>query len=116
MQEVQALGPLCHGSPTHTGSASWPSSSAVRSDHRYQNHTKGLVSAPCSLSRPLLLCPSGASPYWAASRGSTGTNASGIFCSLKGVDLQKLMDTGTFICNALNRRTNSKVSQASCRL
>uniref|UniRef100_A0A8C3PT03 Hydroxymethylglutaryl-CoA lyase, mitochondrial n=1 Tax=Calidris pygmaea TaxID=425635 RepID=A0A8C3PT03_9CHAR len=33
-----------------------------------------------------------------------------------GVDLQKLMDTGTFICNALNRRTNSKVSQASCRL
>ncbi|NWR42835.1 HMGCL protein, partial [Regulus satrapa] len=33
-----------------------------------------------------------------------------------GVDLQKLMDTGTFICNALNRKTNSKVSQASCRL
>ncbi|XP_061870375.1 hydroxymethylglutaryl-CoA lyase, mitochondrial isoform X2 [Colius striatus] len=33
-----------------------------------------------------------------------------------GVDLQKLMDTGTFICNALNRQTNSKVSQASCRL
>lgn len=36
--------------------------------------------------------------------------------SWKGVDLQKLMDTGTFICNALNRRTNSKVSQAACRL
>lgn len=36
--------------------------------------------------------------------------------SWKGVDLQKLMDAGTFICNALNRRTNSKVSQASCRL
>ncbi|NXL87116.1 HMGCL protein, partial [Alectura lathami] len=33
-----------------------------------------------------------------------------------GVDLQKLMDTGTFICNALNRRTNSKVAQALCRL
>lgn len=38
------------------------------------------------------------------------------FSPMKGVDLQKLMDTGTFICNALNRRTNSKVSLASCRL
>ncbi|KAJ8289375.1 hypothetical protein GJAV_G00000560 [Gymnothorax javanicus] len=33
-----------------------------------------------------------------------------------GVDLQKLMDAGAFICQALNRRTSSKVAQASCKL
>ncbi|XP_019367940.1 PREDICTED: hydroxymethylglutaryl-CoA lyase, mitochondrial [Gavialis gangeticus] len=33
-----------------------------------------------------------------------------------GVDLQKLMDVGAFICKALNRRSNSKVAQATCRL
>ncbi|XP_066573352.1 hydroxymethylglutaryl-CoA lyase, mitochondrial isoform X1 [Amia ocellicauda] len=33
-----------------------------------------------------------------------------------GVDLQKLMDAGAFICRSLNRRTNSKVAQASCKL
>ncbi|XP_028936615.1 hydroxymethylglutaryl-CoA lyase, mitochondrial isoform X2 [Ornithorhynchus anatinus] len=33
-----------------------------------------------------------------------------------GVNLQKLMEAGAFICQALNRRTNSKVAQASCRL
>ncbi|XP_028675077.2 hydroxymethylglutaryl-CoA lyase, mitochondrial [Erpetoichthys calabaricus] len=33
-----------------------------------------------------------------------------------GVDLPKLMDAGAFICRALNRKTNSKVSQAFCRL
>lgn len=34
-----------------------------------------------------------------------------------GVDLSKLMDAGTFICHSLNRKTNSKVSQAtSCKL
>nr|XP_006130548.1 hydroxymethylglutaryl-CoA lyase, mitochondrial isoform X7 [Pelodiscus sinensis] len=33
-----------------------------------------------------------------------------------GVDLQKLMEAGMFICKALNRRTSSKVAQASCKL
>ncbi|KAJ8287398.1 hypothetical protein COCON_G00000570 [Conger conger] len=33
-----------------------------------------------------------------------------------GVDLSKLMDAGAFICQALNRRTSSKVAQASCKL
>ncbi|XP_018602443.1 hydroxymethylglutaryl-CoA lyase, mitochondrial isoform X1 [Scleropages formosus] len=33
-----------------------------------------------------------------------------------GVDLQKVMDAGAFICRFLNRRTSSKVAQASCRL
>ncbi|CAL8271992.1 unnamed protein product [Merluccius merluccius] len=34
-----------------------------------------------------------------------------------GVDLSKLMDAGAFICHSLNRRTNSKVSQAThCKL
>ncbi|XP_038613771.1 hydroxymethylglutaryl-CoA lyase, mitochondrial isoform X1 [Tachyglossus aculeatus] len=33
-----------------------------------------------------------------------------------GVNLQKLMEAGAFICRALNRRTNSKVAQASCKL
>ncbi|XP_032645452.2 hydroxymethylglutaryl-CoA lyase, mitochondrial isoform X1 [Chelonoidis abingdonii] len=33
-----------------------------------------------------------------------------------GVDLQKLMEAGVFICKALNRRTSSKVVQASSRL
>ncbi|XP_043361938.1 hydroxymethylglutaryl-CoA lyase, mitochondrial isoform X3 [Dermochelys coriacea] len=33
-----------------------------------------------------------------------------------GVDLQKLMEAGVFICKALNRRTSSKVVQASCKL
>uniref|UniRef100_A0A1A8S3K7 hydroxymethylglutaryl-CoA lyase n=3 Tax=Nothobranchius TaxID=28779 RepID=A0A1A8S3K7_9TELE len=33
-----------------------------------------------------------------------------------GVDLLKLMDAGAFICRALNRKTNSKVAQAACKL
>ncbi|XP_056120336.1 hydroxymethylglutaryl-CoA lyase, mitochondrial [Rhinichthys klamathensis goyatoka] len=33
-----------------------------------------------------------------------------------GVDLPKLLDAGSYICNSLNRRTNSKVAQASCKL
>ncbi|XP_012679625.1 hydroxymethylglutaryl-CoA lyase, mitochondrial isoform X2 [Clupea harengus] len=33
-----------------------------------------------------------------------------------GVDLHKLMDAGAFICQFLNRRTSSKVSQAACKL
>ncbi|XP_009872876.1 PREDICTED: hydroxymethylglutaryl-CoA lyase, mitochondrial [Apaloderma vittatum] len=62
----------------------------------------------------------GGCPYAQGASGNVATedlvymlNGLGIHT---GVDLQKLMDTGTFICNALNRRTNSKVSQACCRL
>nr|XP_023657837.1 hydroxymethylglutaryl-CoA lyase, mitochondrial-like isoform X1 [Paramormyrops kingsleyae] len=33
-----------------------------------------------------------------------------------GVDLTRVMDAGAFICRSLNRRTNSKVAQASCKL
>ncbi|KAB5561944.1 hypothetical protein PHYPO_G00012300 [Pangasianodon hypophthalmus] len=33
-----------------------------------------------------------------------------------GVDLQKLIDAGSFICRSLNRRTSSRVAQASCKL
>ncbi|XP_053123095.1 hydroxymethylglutaryl-CoA lyase, mitochondrial isoform X1 [Hemicordylus capensis] len=33
-----------------------------------------------------------------------------------GVDLPKVLEAGAFICKALNRRTNSKVAQASCKL
>ncbi|KAM4625404.1 hydroxymethylglutaryl-CoA lyase, mitochondrial [Polymixia lowei] len=33
-----------------------------------------------------------------------------------GVDLPKLMDAGAFICRSLNRKTNSKVAQATCKL
>ncbi|XP_056152000.1 hydroxymethylglutaryl-CoA lyase, mitochondrial [Lampris incognitus] len=33
-----------------------------------------------------------------------------------GVDLSKLMDAGAFICRSLNRKTNSKVAQATCKL
>ncbi|XP_067389982.1 hydroxymethylglutaryl-CoA lyase, mitochondrial isoform X2 [Emydura macquarii macquarii] len=33
-----------------------------------------------------------------------------------GVDLPKLMEAGVFICKVLNRKTSSKVAQASCRL
>lgn len=33
-----------------------------------------------------------------------------------GVNLQKLQDAGAFICHALNRKTSSKVSQATCKL
>ncbi|XP_037551469.1 hydroxymethylglutaryl-CoA lyase, mitochondrial [Nematolebias whitei] len=33
-----------------------------------------------------------------------------------GVDLQKLMDAGAFICRSLNRKTSSKVAQAICKL
>ncbi|POI35738.1 hypothetical protein CIB84_000505 [Bambusicola thoracicus] len=62
----------------------------------------------------------GGCPYAQGASGNVATedlvymlNGLGIHT---GVDLQKLMDTGTFICNALNRRTNSKVSQAACRL
>uniref|UniRef100_A0A8D2Q3B8 Hydroxymethylglutaryl-CoA lyase, mitochondrial n=1 Tax=Varanus komodoensis TaxID=61221 RepID=A0A8D2Q3B8_VARKO len=33
-----------------------------------------------------------------------------------GVELSKLLEAGTFICRVLNRRTCSKVAQASCKL
>ncbi|XP_066871071.1 hydroxymethylglutaryl-CoA lyase, mitochondrial isoform X12 [Kogia breviceps] len=33
-----------------------------------------------------------------------------------GVNLQKLLEAGAFICQALNRRTSSKVAQATCKL
>ncbi|XP_006883583.1 PREDICTED: hydroxymethylglutaryl-CoA lyase, mitochondrial isoform X2 [Elephantulus edwardii] len=33
-----------------------------------------------------------------------------------GVNLQKLLEAGSFICQALNRRTSSKVAQATCKL
>uniref|UniRef100_A0A3P8U9Q8 hydroxymethylglutaryl-CoA lyase n=1 Tax=Cynoglossus semilaevis TaxID=244447 RepID=A0A3P8U9Q8_CYNSE len=33
-----------------------------------------------------------------------------------GVDMSKLMNAGAFICRILNRKTNSKVAQASCKL
>ncbi|KAG8013572.1 Hydroxymethylglutaryl-CoA lyase [Nibea albiflora] len=33
-----------------------------------------------------------------------------------GVDLSKLMDAGAFICRTLNRKTSSKVAQATCKL
>ncbi|KAM9433514.1 hydroxymethylglutaryl-CoA lyase, mitochondrial [Salvelinus alpinus] len=33
-----------------------------------------------------------------------------------GVDLPKLMDAGAFICSSLNRKTSSKVAQATCKL
>ncbi|XP_068194306.1 hydroxymethylglutaryl-CoA lyase, mitochondrial [Antennarius striatus] len=33
-----------------------------------------------------------------------------------GVDLSKVMDAGAFICRTLNRKTNSKVAQATCKL
>ncbi|CAN9502305.1 unnamed protein product [Ophioblennius macclurei] len=33
-----------------------------------------------------------------------------------GVDLSKLMDAGAFICRTINRKTSSKVAQATCKL
>ncbi|XP_077476828.1 hydroxymethylglutaryl-CoA lyase, mitochondrial isoform X1 [Stigmatopora argus] len=33
-----------------------------------------------------------------------------------GVDIAKLMDAGAFICRSLNRKTGSKVAQATCKL
>uniref|UniRef100_A0A0K8S1G0 Hydroxymethylglutaryl-CoA lyase, mitochondrial n=1 Tax=Crotalus horridus TaxID=35024 RepID=A0A0K8S1G0_CROHD len=33
-----------------------------------------------------------------------------------GVDLSKLLEAGTYICKMLNRKTSSKVAQASCKL
>ncbi|MEQ2224069.1 hypothetical protein ILYODFUR_003620 [Ilyodon furcidens] len=33
-----------------------------------------------------------------------------------GVELSKLMDAGAFICRTLNRKTSSKVAQATCKL
>ncbi|XP_033272215.1 hydroxymethylglutaryl-CoA lyase, mitochondrial isoform X6 [Orcinus orca] len=33
-----------------------------------------------------------------------------------GVNLHKLLEAGAFICQALNRRTSSKVAQATCKL
>lgn len=37
-------------------------------------------------------------------------------CFSKGVNLQKLLEAGAFICQALNRKTCSKVAQATCKL
>lgn len=36
--------------------------------------------------------------------------------SVQGVDLPKLMDAGAFICRSLNRKTSSKVAQATSKL
>ncbi|KAM5247205.1 hydroxymethylglutaryl-CoA lyase, mitochondrial isoform 6-T6 [Ctenodactylus gundi] len=36
--------------------------------------------------------------------------------ALQGVNLQKLLEAGDFICQVLNRKTSSKVAQASCKL
>uniref|UniRef100_A0A3Q2SZV8 hydroxymethylglutaryl-CoA lyase n=1 Tax=Fundulus heteroclitus TaxID=8078 RepID=A0A3Q2SZV8_FUNHE len=44
-----------------------------------------------------------------------GLGGQGISWSL-GVDLPKLMDAGAFICRTLNRKTSSKVAQATCKL
>ncbi|XP_028594710.2 hydroxymethylglutaryl-CoA lyase, mitochondrial isoform X1 [Podarcis muralis] len=62
----------------------------------------------------------GGCPYAQGASGNVATedmvymlNGLGIHT---GVDLTKLLDAGTFICKALNRRTNSKVAQASCKL
>lgn len=33
-----------------------------------------------------------------------------------GVNLQKLLEAGAFICQALNKKTSSRVAQASCKL
>ncbi|XP_077394100.1 hydroxymethylglutaryl-CoA lyase, mitochondrial isoform X1 [Festucalex cinctus] len=38
-----------------------------------------------------------------------------ISCS-QGVDLSKLMDAGAFICRSLNKKSSSKVAQATCKL
>lgn len=72
MQEVQALGPQCHSSSLMLGAR--PGPFPMLCDLICQNHSEGLALAPCSLPWPPLLCPSGASPYWAASGGSAGTN------------------------------------------
>lgn len=98
----------------HAGSASWPLSRAVPSDLSDSQRGPRLGAlqpplAPAALSQQ---CQS----LLGSVRGQRWHQPPAASCSLKGVDLQKLMDTGTFICNALNRRTNSKVSQASCRL
>ncbi|XP_041089983.1 hydroxymethylglutaryl-CoA lyase, mitochondrial isoform X2 [Polyodon spathula] len=45
-----------------------------------------------------------------------GQALANILVALQGVDLQKLMDAGVFICRSLNRKTSSKVAQASCKL
>ncbi|XP_062890015.1 hydroxymethylglutaryl-CoA lyase, mitochondrial isoform X1 [Mobula hypostoma] len=62
----------------------------------------------------------GGCPYAAGASGNVATedvvymmNGLGIHT---GVDLQKLMEAGAFICNALKRKTSSKVAQASCKL
>ncbi|XP_033013639.1 hydroxymethylglutaryl-CoA lyase, mitochondrial isoform X3 [Lacerta agilis] len=62
----------------------------------------------------------GGCPYAQGASGNVATedmvymlNGLGIHT---GVDLTKLLEAGTFICKALNRRTNSKVAQASCKL
>ncbi|XP_069751843.1 hydroxymethylglutaryl-CoA lyase, mitochondrial-like isoform X2 [Narcine bancroftii] len=62
----------------------------------------------------------GGCPYAAGASGNVATedvvymlNGLGI---RTGVDLQKLMEAGAFICKALKRKTNSKVAQASCKL
>ncbi|MBN3308888.1 3-hydroxy-3-methylglutaryl-CoA lyase, cytoplasmic [Amia ocellicauda] len=59
----------------------------------------------------------GGCPYAVGASGNVSTedvvymlNGLGI---KTGVDLHKVMDAGNFICNALNRKTNSKVAQAS---
>ncbi|XP_015675147.1 hydroxymethylglutaryl-CoA lyase, mitochondrial [Protobothrops mucrosquamatus] len=36
--------------------------------------------------------------------------------ALQGVDLSKLLEAGIYICKMLNRKTSSKVAQASCKL
>ncbi|XP_036449305.1 hydroxymethylglutaryl-CoA lyase, mitochondrial [Colossoma macropomum] len=62
----------------------------------------------------------GGCPYAQGASGNVATedvvymlNGLGIHT---GVDLPKLMDAGSYICRSLNRRTSSKVAQATCKL
>ncbi|XP_078093988.1 hydroxymethylglutaryl-CoA lyase, mitochondrial isoform X6 [Mustelus asterias] len=62
----------------------------------------------------------GGCPYAEGASGNVATedvvymmNGLGIHT---GVDLQKLLEAGAYICKALKRRTSSKVAQASCKL
>ncbi|GCC27740.1 hydroxymethylglutaryl-CoA lyase, mitochondrial isoform X1 [Chiloscyllium punctatum] len=62
----------------------------------------------------------GGCPYAQGASGNVATedvvymlNGLGIHT---GVDLQKLLDAGGYICRVLNRKTSSKVAQASCKL
>lgn len=38
------------------------------------------------------------------------------FLLFQGVDLKKLTEAGAFICQAIGRKSSSKVAQAMCKL